>query len=229
VGILVPAQVDGSASVPLLTPFAGRTLLGQCLARLKATGANVIVVTTTRPSDDVIVREASRYRADVHRSADGDLLGRLLEAAEAFRLSDVACASAIHPAVDIEAPARVVALRRRARVDSVTECGLPVGAAVDVVTVDALRRAHHLASTPHQRQYVTSFIRRDSRFTTLCAVAPGMLRRPGLRLVADTPAMIGYLHELFSVVGGDAPLATVLDIAARRESATGEHRSQRGA
>jgi spore coat polysaccharide biosynthesis protein SpsF (cytidylyltransferase family) len=81
----------------------------------------------------------------------------------------------------------------------VIECGLPIGAAVEAVSLDALLCAQALATDAYDREHVTSLVRRDSRFLALRAVAPGDRRRTGLRLTVDTAedlARARHLHAL---------------------------------
>ena len=89
-----------------------------------------------------------------------------------------------------------MAFRQRVGADHVVECGLPMGTAVEAVSLDALDRADTLISDPYDREHVTSFVRRDARFRALRAVAPGDVRRPGLRLTIDTPEDLEFIREV---------------------------------
>ena len=87
-------------------------------------------------------------------------------------------ATADNPFVDPASARRVLESCRRVHADHVVECGLPVGAAVEAVSVDALTRAHRLITDPYDREHVTSFVRRDPRFRALRAVAPANCAGP---------------------------------------------------
>jgi spore coat polysaccharide biosynthesis protein SpsF (cytidylyltransferase family) len=118
--------------------------------------------------------------------------------------------------VDPDGPRRVLDLGRRVHADHVVECGLPLGAAVETVTVEALAKAQSLITDPYDREHVTSFVRRDNRFRALRAVAPGHLRRPGLRLTVDTQEDLDFLRAVFVTVGaadGLPPLPAVIRAA----------------
>ena len=181
-----------------LADIAGRTLLGHCLWRLLAGDLPVIVATTTRPEDDAIVKEARRYDAMVFRGSDKDVLGRYFEAATAYGTVEIVRATGDNPAIDVQAPARSLLLLRRGRADHVTECGLPLGAAVEAVTIEALAHAHALTTDPYDREHVTPFVRQQPMFTTLCAVAPLEVRRPDVRLTIDTVEDLEFMRAVLA-------------------------------
>ncbi len=198
-----------------LADLGGRTLLGHCIWRLSAE-MPVIVATTIRPEDDGIEQEARRYGADVFRGDEHDVLGRFVAAAAAFGISDVVRATADNPVVDADAPRRVTELRRRVGADHVVECGLPIGAAVEAVTAEALTRAHDITADAYDREHVTPFIRRSPQFTALRAVAPGHLRRPSLRLTVDTPEDLEQMRAVlarFRHVTRPSPLTDIIGAA----------------
>ena len=193
----------GSRRLPgkVLAHLGSRTLLEHAIIRLRTNGLPIIVATTDRLEDDAVEREARRLGAEVFRGETDNVLGRFIGAARAFDLTQVVRATGHNPLVDAEGPRRVVELQNRVYADHVVECGMPVGTAVEAVTVDALLRAHSLITDPYDREHVTSFVRRDSRFRALRAVAPGNIRRPGLRLTVDTQDDLDFLRAVLVSVG----------------------------
>jgi len=191
----------GSTRLPgkVLARIGTRTLLEHCVRRLSESALPVIVATTTREEDDAIEREARRLGAEVFRGPEHDVLARYIEAGHAFGLTELVRATADNPFVDGEAPRRVVRLARVVGADHLVECGLPVGAAVELVKLDALERARDLITDPYDREHVTSFLRRDARFRALRAVAPGHLRRPGLRLTVDTEDDLEFARAVMAM------------------------------
>jgi len=90
-----------------------------------------------------------------------------------------------------------------------------------------------LIDDPYDREHVTSFIRRDNRFRALRAVAPGDLRRPGLRLTVDTQDDLDFLRTIAISLGAAEdlpPLASVIRAAEHLlVSAVATKRTQKGA
>jgi spore coat polysaccharide biosynthesis protein SpsF len=85
------------------------------------------------------------------------------------------------------------------------------------VSASALLRAAELTGDPYDREHVTPFLRRDSRFVALQAIAPGHLRCPELRLSVDTAEDLDFMRRLFAVAESECPrpvnLATLMNAA----------------
>lgn len=225
----------GSTRLPgkVLMPIGKWSLLAHCVRRLQASRRRVIVATTTDAADAAVAREAERLGADVFRGHPTDVLDRYCAAARAHELTYVMRATADNPFVDGDAVGRTLDLLAGAGADHVIEFGLPVGAAVEAVTADALARAHGLATDPYDREHVTSFIRRDERFYAIRAVATGAVRRPGLRLTVDTAEDLDFARRVYEHLGEpDAivPLKAVIAAAdARIVKAMGDRALKQGA
>jgi glutamate-1-semialdehyde 2,1-aminomutase/spore coat polysaccharide biosynthesis protein SpsF len=162
------------------------------------------------------------------------VLGRYASAAQAFDVSTVIRATADNPAVDIDAPARCLEVLFRSRVDHVTECGLPIGAAVEAVTTDALLRASALASDAGDREHVTPLIRRGRPFAALRAIAPTHVRHAALRLTVDTAADLEFMRAVLRPFAGlETPpaLAAIIQVAEQvsGRSALSHRPAERGA
>jgi spore coat polysaccharide biosynthesis protein SpsF (cytidylyltransferase family) len=213
IAVILQARL-GSRRLPgkVLARIGTRTLLEHALLRLSTCGLPVIVATTDRPEDEAVEREARRLGAEVFRGDAEDVLGRFIGAARAFDLTGVIRATGDNPCVDAEGPARVLALARRVEADHVVECGLPIGAAVEVVTLEALERAYALVTDPYDREHVTSFIRRDSRFRALRVVAPGDVRRPGLRLTVDTQDDLDFMRAVLASTGAGTRVPRLAEV-----------------
>jgi spore coat polysaccharide biosynthesis protein SpsF len=214
--IILQARL-GSRRLPgkVLADVAGRSVLGHCIWRLLASGLPVIVATTMRSEDGAVAREAETYGAFTFRGAADDVLGRYVAAADAFQVTEIIRATADNPAVDVDAPARVLAQLRRTGVDHIIECGLPYGAAVEAVTTAALVRAAAETTDPYDREHVTPFIRRTEGFTMLSAMAPGHLRHPDLRLTIDTPEDLRRMRVLLAPYRHAAAPPPLVDIIAK--------------
>jgi spore coat polysaccharide biosynthesis protein SpsF len=189
----------GSTRLPgkILSPINGKPLLEHCIERLQQSTLPVIVATTTLSDDDVVADIATELGAGVVRGAADDVLARYALAVSEFGLFEVIRATADNPAVDIDAPQRCLELLRRTGVDHVVERGLPYGAAVEAVSASAILLAAAQAVSAADREHVTPFIKRDGQFVAIDAIAPGILRRPYLRLTVDTPEDLEFIRKVF--------------------------------
>jgi spore coat polysaccharide biosynthesis protein SpsF len=219
--IILQARL-GSSRLPgkALKPLAGATILARCLERLLASGAAPIVLATTeREEDDALDAEAASLGVPCLRGADADVLGRFAQVVAMLTPAYVIRATADNPAVDIDAPERVLAHLRRGGVDYVVEQGLPVGAAVEGMRADALLRAAADAVEPYDREHVTPYLKRpEQRFRVLVPQAPSHLRAPSMRLTVDTPEDLAFMDTVLRQAGGSAtrvPLSGIMRAAWR--------------
>jgi spore coat polysaccharide biosynthesis protein SpsF len=202
-----------------LAVLAGRTILEHCVLRLTAANVGpVVLATTTGADDDVLAVMAARLGARIHRGDEEDVLGRTVAAAAAHGLDRLLRATGDNPFVDVDGPARALALLT-AGVDYACEDGLPTGAAVEAVTFSALARSAVEATDPFDREHVTTFIKRHpDRYCCVRALAPAPLRAPDLRLTVDTPSDLLRLRSLASAAGTSDPALRVLITAAEAAS-----------
>jgi spore coat polysaccharide biosynthesis protein SpsF len=217
----------GSRRCPgkVLAEICGRPMLAYCVERLIASGAGpVVVATTTLAEDDAVADVAAALGTRVCRGPADDVLGRFVLACRGWTGRFLVRATADNPAVDIDAPRRVLE-PLNGGADYVVESGLPVGAAVEGVRVAALLDAATRAASPYDREHVTPWIRqRPEEYVVSLPPAPEPLRRPDLHLTVDTPADLTWLRHVFGELGGAAcaPLTAVMDVAGRLAPLGGE-------
>jgi spore coat polysaccharide biosynthesis protein SpsF len=209
----------GSRRLPgkALALVAGRTVLEHCVERLQArSGMRVVLATTTLAEDDCVAQEGKRLGIEVVRGPDEDVLGRFVMVASALSLAEIVRATADNPAVDIDAPRRVLELRRSTGADHVTERGLPHGTTVEAVAAEALVRSAELTNTQSDREHVTLFLQRDPRFVALRFPAPMEVHRPDLRLTVDTAEDLAFVRMVIehAEIGTPRPVPLAVLIAA---------------
>jgi spore coat polysaccharide biosynthesis protein SpsF len=216
--IVLQARI-GSRRLPgkVLARIAGRSVLAHCVERLTVSGLPVVVATTSRPEDDAVAEEGGRLGAIVVRGPDQDVLARYALAAAQLRLDAVVRATADNPAVDMDAPARVLATLDRTGADHVEEANLPCGTAVEAIAARALFRAESLTAEPYDREHVTPFFRRDGRAVSVCVPAPQHLSCPELRLTIDTSDDLQFVQRVFELAEQShrppVPLALLISAA----------------
>jgi spore coat polysaccharide biosynthesis protein SpsF (cytidylyltransferase family) len=214
-GILLQARF-ASNRLPgkALEPVGGRPLVEQCLLRLLASECGpVILATTRREDDDAVAAVATRVGVRVFRGATDDVLERFVRCAEQERLDIVIRATGDNPAVDIEAPGRLLHAMRRTGAEYVLEEQMPHGGGVEAITLDALKRQALLGRDSFDREHVTTYVRRHrDQFDVLTLTAPVILARPDVRVTVDTPADLEQMRRLYARVGGSlAPLSDFID------------------
>lgn len=218
VGIVLQARL-ASRRLPAkaLAPIGGRTILHRCLSRLMSRGMRVILATTTLPEDDSLALIAQGLGAWVYRGHPTDVLARYCGAAEQFNLDVVIRATADNPAVDHDAPGRVLLALQQSGADYACETGLPVGAGVEAITAAGLRASAAMSLGPYDREHVTTFIKAQADAHRLRIVqAPAHLLDPSLSLTVDTGDDLAWVRELFFRAGSSDPSLYDLIAASRR-------------
>jgi spore coat polysaccharide biosynthesis protein SpsF len=192
----------GSSRLPgkALAWIGGRSILLRCLDRLQQRSPlPVVLATTDRPEDDALEQVAEEAGYMVCRGPADDVLTRFVMVARGLGLDYVIRATGDNPAVDMDAPSRVLSALMASGADHVDELYLPYGAAVEGVTSAALERAASLATEPGDREHVTTLIRRDKVcFNSIMITAPIALRRSDIRLTIDTPDDLLFMRRLMN-------------------------------
>jgi spore coat polysaccharide biosynthesis protein SpsF len=217
-GIVLQARFASSRLPGKALQVIGRhTVLEHCLTRLLATGVSrVVLATTRRPEDDALVESAERVGVRVYRGSTEDVLGRIAAAAEIYDLDPVIRATGDNPAVDPSAANRLLQALAHSGADYVHESGLPVGAALEVMTAAALHYAASEATTAPDREHVTTFIKgHPNVFRLQTIAAPRELTDPSLSLTVDTAEDLKWVRELFSRVDRVEPALSDLIAAGR--------------
>ena len=203
VGIILQARFD-SKRLPgkALASVGGVSLLKRSLNRLRTSQVgDVVLATTERPEDEALAAVARRIGIDVFRGSTDDVLGRYVEAATWHGFDIVIRATGDNPAVDIDAPQRVLDVMNDTRVEYACEDGLPCGAGVEIMTTAALVRADALATNQEDREHVTTFVKGNGGlFRITRAAAPAGIRRPDLRLTIDRAADLSFMRRVFARV-----------------------------
>jgi len=190
----------GSHRLPgkVLMEIRGCSILGRAIQRLQAAKIDgVVVLTTRRVQDDRVVQEAKKYGADSYRGPELDVLRRFQEAAQQYQPDIVIRATADNPLVDIDSVNRIVEATKIQRWDWCMERDLPVGAATETITMEALKRVDQIATRPDHREHVTLYIKENpSEFRMGLLNPPEWLKRPEVRLTVDSQEDFQRMTEL---------------------------------
>jgi len=194
--------------------LAGRPLVTHCLERLIAAGTGTVVLaTTTASADDALVQIADTLGVPAVRGSESDVLRRFASVVNQFPAEVVVRATGDNPAVDVDAPARLLTALDTSSSDYVVERGLPYGAGVEVFRRGVLMQADAEAEDPEDREHVTTWIKRSThRHRVTVLPAPTPLRRPELRLTVDTTEDLTYMRRLLTAAGAQTGVVPLVDI-----------------
>lgn len=197
----------GSTRLPgkSMMKIVGKPLLEHVIKRVKKckTLDCIVVATTKKKEDDVIVNLAEKLGVCWFRGSENDVLDRFLKAAEKFNANIIVRICADNPLIDPEEVDRLVKHHLETNADySYNHIpypeGLPDGAGAEVLTIDTLRKVHKLATKQEHREHVTLYILENlDLFRTERLSAKPELRKPQYRLDVDYMEDLEFIREIY--------------------------------
>lgn len=202
---IIQARVS-SSRLPrkVLMDIAGRSMLEHVVGRLRQVPEvdEVVIATSTDPSDDEIVSFCEDHDITVRRGSLDDVLERYWSAARDVGADVVVRATSDCPLLDPAVISLVVRRYLQGDVDYASNRlpghrTYPVGLDVEAFGVDTLDRAHREATQPFEREHVTPYVYCDDHDFRLACVdtdAPA----PTERWTVDTAEDLAFVREVFA-------------------------------
>ena len=169
--IAVTQARSGSTRLPgkVLLPIADTTLLGLHLRRIADSRwiDELIVATTTTPSDEAIVDLADAAGVAHYRGSEHDVLDRFYHAVKDRQPDYVVRLTSDCPLIDAALIDRVIDFTVTNKLDyasNVLDPSFPDGQDVEVFTFAALAKAWTEARLASEREHVTPYIHKHSSF-----------------------------------------------------------------
>jgi len=174
----------------------------------------VVVVTSTDPSDDALAAVLQQAQVPLWRGELDDVLARFAGAARAFDATEVVRLTGDCPLIDPQVIDAVIALRRERGTDyagNTDPATYPDGLDVECFTRDALERAAAAARRPSEREHVTLWLR-DAASGCTRANLQAIADVSRLRLTVDYPDDLEVVRALLRVLpaGGHFDLFDIL-------------------
>ncbi|QMV41662.1 cytidylyltransferase domain-containing protein [Cohnella cholangitidis] len=189
--VIIQARM-GSSRLPgkVLLPLGDSCALDYVVNRCKLiTGVSeVIVATSTLPSDDPIKNWCDKHRVSCFRGSEEDVLSRFYECSLLYSPDYVIRVTSDCPFVDYRLAGHIVEAMADSPADIVVlEGSLPRGLAVEMVAFTALKKIYEIGSEPRHREHVTYYAYEFSdQFTRTIVQVPQNLQHSELRITLDT-------------------------------------------
>ncbi len=196
----------------------GKPMLQHLIERLQQVSVidEIVIATTNNKKDDLLVSFASEVSVGVYRGNENDVMGRVVEAGEAFS-ADVICEiTGDCPIIDPEIVEQVIQtflVNNAVYVNNGKHGGLPGGMNVQVFYLETLKHSAELTQDPKDREHVTLHIKRNSElFPPIYLVAEAKLRWPELELTLDEGDDYELLKRIVEFFGDENPFFSCYDI-----------------
>ena len=157
----------GSSRLPekIMLPVCGKPLFHYMINRVKQSKKleKIIIATTNKPEDDVIVNFCKSEQIEYFRGSENDVLNRYFETAKKFSINTIVRLTADTPLIDPHVIDKVISVFQDNEFDFVSNFfplprTYPEGYNVEVFSIKTLRQANLEAIKPSDREHVTTYI-----------------------------------------------------------------------
>ena len=213
----------GSTRLPgkVMMEVCGRTIIGHVILRVRACPQvdEVVVATTVKPTDDVIVTESEKHGAKCFRGSEHDVLERYYLAAKAYNAEIVVRVTSDCPLFDPYLLSRMLeyfsAERSRGRKIDYLSNSLrrtyPRGLDAEIFLFVALEHAYMESSRSYEREHVTPYIYQHPGLFTIRHFA-GDSDCSFHRWTLDTEEDLKLIEEIYSSLDRNGNLFTTGEV-----------------
>jgi spore coat polysaccharide biosynthesis protein SpsF len=202
-------------------PYGSRiTVLGQVIRRLKQSKRTdlIVVATTEDKEDDPVVAVAEKEGVVWFRGSRDDVLSRYYHAAKENGLDVIVRVTSDCPCIDPEIVDSAIDMHLRTKADYTSNIAtrtFPRGLDAEVMSFDALEKAHAGGKEDFEREHVTPYIymTKPEEFKISSLEASGDLVAPDIRVTLDTEEDYAALCVVFDYLYGGNEFFVAKDIA----------------
>jgi spore coat polysaccharide biosynthesis protein SpsF len=221
----------GSTRLPgkVLKKINKKTMLEHVIERLKhaKTLNEIVIATSNKERDKPIIELAKRLNMSYFAGSEDDVLDRYLKAAEQVEAEIIVRITADCPLIDPGIVDQVVNCHKAKNVDLTYTSGsnlsasdrvreskvFPSGLDVEVISIDALKKAHELSSEPIDREHVIGFVYKHPELFEMAAVEPdNSLNRPQYHLSVDTKEDLEGVRRFYRKLKQSGEMLDVRDV-----------------
>lgn len=187
----------------VLLPVGGKPVLGCLIDRLKQTPSidEIVLATTTNPSDDVLVDFAPSKGIHYFRGSEENVMSRVIAAAESRDAELIVEVTGDNPLIDPEIIQQLIQLFLYNPCDyasNVEVRSYPIGMDVQVFKLETLKKSYVMTTASLDYEHVTRHIRMSPHiFKQLHLVAPMSCHWPELSLTLDEKADYQLIKNIF--------------------------------
>jgi spore coat polysaccharide biosynthesis protein SpsF len=189
----------------VMMDLGGETILARVVRRVSRASliGNIVIATTHKAADDVIVRECNRLGIPYFRGSEDDVLDRYYRAAKENGAEAVVRITSDCPMIEPEISDSVVRTFLEQRPDyasNTLERTYPRGLDTEIMTFDALARSWREGTRAYERTHVTPYIYEHPDLFRLLHVK-GEHDYSQHRWTLDTPEDIAFLRAVYDRLG----------------------------
>ena len=189
-----------------MADLAGEPLLWQFLERVKRCKNidQVVLATTSKTQDDVLVKIADRCNVQSFRGAENDLVDRYYQAAKLFNADIVVRICADNPVVEPTEVDRIIDYHKNNDSDfssnthNIMDNMYPDGLGAEVFDFATLEELTRLTDNPENREHPHSyFYEHPEKYKIGTVPCPKSFQRPDLKLDVNTAEELKFLQAIY--------------------------------
>jgi|AntDeeMetagen134_2_1112570.scaffolds.fasta_scaffold01498_2 N,N'-diacetyllegionaminate synthase len=193
-----------------LQQLGDKPILEHQINRLRKVSAvdEIVLAIADTPSKSVFKAFARDHNLPFTVGSEPDVLARLIDGAHHVDADIAIRATTENPYLYWQNIDDLVSVLVDTNADLVTTRMMPPGAYVEVVSVQALERAHEMGEDRHRSELCTTYITENPTDFDIRAVdPPEALARPDIRLTVDNPCDLMVLREIETGIDADGLLS----------------------
>ncbi len=200
-GAIVQARV-GSTRLrnKIFEPICGKPLLGWVIDQLRKAKLidQIVIATTTNHEDQQVVEFAKQEGLPSVCGSEEDVLDRFITVLDNYPAKTIVRATGDNPLTDARLLGLLIKKHLASKNDYTSLDGVfPYGLSAEVVSADALRKAHAQSSSPKYREHVTTYIHSQPGMFNIGRIdPPDYLIGRRFRLTVDTGADLLLMRTL---------------------------------
>jgi spore coat polysaccharide biosynthesis protein SpsF len=223
-GIILQART-GSTRMPekvILPFFQDQSILDLLLEKAKYSAIQVVLATTTNPSDDRICQLAEKHEVPVFRGSENDVLDRFIQAARQFEFKKVIRICADNPFLDLNSLNFLISEFEKSDADYMSfqlagnkpSILTHFGFWTEAVRLNALEKVQQMTSEKLYHEHVTNFIygNPDLFNVRFIPADPLVFSRTDIRMTLDTPEDFEIQQQIFAAISKEKPNFAIPEI-----------------
>lgn len=198
----------GSKRLPgkSMADIAGRPLLWHVLDRVTRSRQSdeVVLATTRKKEDDVLVDLAKKFKVSVFRGSENDLVGRYYQAARKFKADIVVRIPADNACLEPAEIDRIIEYHKNSdndfssNIQNIDGNGYPDGLGAEVFSFNTLEKLWQITTEPRHREHVSNYIYENrDKFIVGTILCPAEFRRPDIKLDVNTEEELKFIRALY--------------------------------
>jgi len=184
----------------IFEPICGKPLLGWVIDRLREARLidQIVIATTTNRDDERVVKFALEEGLPCVCGSEEDVLDRFITVLDKYPAKTIVRATGDNPLTDARLLDLLIEKHLASKADYTgLEAEFPYGLSAEVVSADALRKAHAQSSSPKHREHVTTYIHSQPGMFSIGRIdPPDYLIGRRFRLTVDTGADLLLMRAL---------------------------------